>query len=106
MKYALIKNVPLGSLLDRDKSTGMVNWRKYGFNPDDVRRTTVQGDDSEANYTSIIPISNQALFDSKLSELQAKIDTNKYENDSITVIEEAEKETRKTDVETIRAAQE
>jgi len=103
MKYALIKNVPLGHLFDRINDT--VAWSKYGFKPIDVQRIIVQGNDSEGNYSQIIPISNETQFNKMLPGLQSKIDTNVYENDSIEIIEQAEKDTITTDIEEIKAAE-
>jgi hypothetical protein len=103
MKYALIKNVALGNLLDRD-SNSAVMWHKYGFNTEHISRLCVQGEDSNGDNISLLPIADEALFESMLPGLQNKIDTNIFPDDSVEIVsDQAEIDLIKADVEAVKA---
>jgi hypothetical protein len=104
MRYALIKNAPLGSLLDRD-SNMRVEWEKYGFKPEHLSRLAVQGDDDNGDFAQLLPIYDDAEFDSMLPGLQAKIEGDLFPNDSIEILtEDADVEAYKAQVLAVRAA--
>ena len=104
MKYALIKNAQLGHLLDRD-SNSQVMWDRYGFNSDHLSRLSTQGEDSNGDQISLLPIYDESVFNAMLPSLQAKIDSDLFPNDSIEVLsDEAAITAVKDDVAAVREA--
>lgn len=104
MKYALIKNAQLGHLLDRDANS-QVMWDRYGFNSDHLSRLSTQGEDSNGDQISLLPISDESAFNAMLPSLQAKIDSDLFPNDSIEVLsDEAAITAVKDDVAAVREA--
>lgn len=105
MEYLLVKNISLRDLLA--PSGGAIPWVSYGFNVMAVKGYVGQGWDSSnealRNHITVIPISNQNLFDSKLASLQNRIDTNLFENDSIEVITDSEANSLKDTIDQVRA---
>ena len=99
MRYAIIKNVPLGDIIPRKKGGGL-EWAKYGFNVKKVSRLAIQGNDSfnsttkefDGNDFSLIPIEDESKFNAALPTMQKEVDTNGLDNDAIFVYEESSAE--------------
>jgi len=104
MRYALIKNAPLGNLLDRDEKS-QVMWAKYGFKSEHMARLCVQGKDSNGDMAQLLPIYSDATFDAELPTLMSRIDGELFPDDSIEVIDdEARVAELKADIVSVREA--
>jgi hypothetical protein len=98
MKYALVKNAQLGNLLDRDDNSSVM-WTKYGFNPEYISRLCVQGENSNGDNISLLPIADEALFISMLPGLQASLNNTVFPDDSVELVsDQAEIDAIKADV--------
>ena len=104
MDYALVKNISLRNLLAPDGK--VINWTKYGYTVQSIQGFMAQGydslDEEVRNHITVLPIIDRAKYDATLPELQNRIDTNLFPNDSIEVITEAEADTLKETIATVK----
>lgn len=117
MNYLVIKNVPISNLIERN-SDNKLQWGEYGLCPVQIQR--LQKDDSviqghigfdgvnnvyTGDHVSIIAIKDDDKLQNKMAELQAKIDSNGIDGDSIEILDEADTDLTdlRSTVQTVRA---
>ena len=88
MKYAIIKNVPLAVLL-RNAGSSKIEWAKYGVDLARFSEKYADGGTAEGDHVAVLPIKDEDAFNSQLPRLQKIIEDNKYQNDSISLVNEA-----------------
>jgi len=90
MKYLKLVNVPVLTLIERKAGKSGVEYENYGLSHSLNRQLARQGHITDGSMVSLFPIADISVLNSKLNNLQHKLDTNLIPNDSLAVVDQIE----------------
>ena len=96
MKY-LYTNIQLGDLLEVN---GIIHWEQLGFSIKSVRSRQIQGEDSNGNFISLLPVENEAVLAEHIAGVQLE------SGEFVRMVGDEEYETVKADILAVRQVRE
>lgn len=96
MKY-LYTNIQLGDLLEVN---GIIHWEQLGFSIKSVRSRQIQGEDSNGNFISLLPVENEAVLAEHIAGVQLE------SGEFVRIVGDEEYETVKADILAVRQVRE
>ena len=96
MKY-LYTNIQLGDLLEVN---GIIHWEQLGFSIKSVRSRQIQGEDSNGNFISLLPVENEAVLAEHIAGVQLE------SGEFVRIVGDEEYETAKADILAVRQVRE
>ena len=96
MKY-LYTNIQLRDLLEVN---GIIHWEQLGFSIKSVRSRQIQGEDSNGNFISLLPVENEAVLAEHIAGVQLE------SGEFVRIVGDEEYETVKADILAVRQVRE